>query len=109
MQVGRCQRVLTLMTLIKIILTDILPDTASRDSGAILRKMILEHIKKGEVIEVDFVSVNLTPSFADEAFGLLCHELTQKEFLEKIKFIHLSLPHKTLLSRVIGNRFNSSR
>lgn len=94
------------MTSIKLILATILQDTASRDSGAILRKTVLEHLKNGNHLEIDFTGVNLTPSFTDEAFGLLCHELTQQEIHEKIKFIHLSATHKALLIRVMGNRFH---
>jgi hypothetical protein len=97
------------MTSIKLILATILQDTASRDSGAILRKTVLEHLKNGNHLEIDFTGVNLTPSFADEAFGLLCHHLSHKEFSEKIKFINLSISHKALLSRVVGNRFNSPK
>jgi hypothetical protein len=89
-------------------LETLLHDTASRDSGATLRKTILEHLKNGQSLEIDFTGVNLTPSFADEAFGLLCHELTQQEIHEKIKFLNLTSTHKALLIRVMGNRFNPS-
>ena len=89
-------------------LATMLQDTASRDSGAFLRKTILEHLQNNQTLEIDFTGVNLTPSFADEAFGLLCHELTQQEIHEKIKFLNLSATHKALLIRVMGNRFNPS-
>ncbi len=48
--------------------------------------------------------MTLTPSFADEAFGLLCHEITPQALFEQVKFTNLSATHKALLIRVMGNR-----
>ncbi len=95
------------MTSIKLILNELLADTASRANGAIFRKMILENLQNHDFVEVDFSQVNLTPSFTDEAFGLLCHDLTIKSLTEKVKFLNLSPTHKALLTRVIANRFTS--
>jgi len=109
MQVDPYQKALNSMTSIKLVLAELLPDTASRESGALLRNMILEHLQQEILLEIDIGHTALTPSFADEAFGLLCHHLSMKEFNQKIKFIHLSPTHKTLLLRVLSNRFSSPR
>jgi hypothetical protein len=92
------------MTSIKLVLKEQLSNTASRDSGAILRTLILEHLKNHSPLEIDFTDVTLTPSFADEAFGLLCHEITPQALFEQVKFSNLSATHKALLIRVMGNR-----
>ncbi|MBS0290199.1 MAG: STAS-like domain-containing protein [Proteobacteria bacterium] len=94
------------MTLIKLKLAEQCQDTASRQSGVVLRNNILNHINAGHQLEIDCANSNLTPSFTDEAFGLLCHNMSHKTFLENIKFINLSLTHKSLLMHVLGNRFN---
>lgn len=97
------------MTSIKLVLSELLPDTASRESGAKLRNQIVEYLQNEDLIEIDMSQTALTPSFADEAFGLLCHHLSIKEFNQKIKFSHLSATHKTLLLRVLGNRFSGQK
>jgi len=95
------------MTSIKLILKDILPDTASREKGKELRNIMLGYLKDYKNVEIDFSEVVITPSFADEAFGLLSSHMSLKELSEKIKFLELSPAHKALLSHVIANRFRT--
>jgi len=93
------------MTSTKLVLCTLLKDTGSRESGEQLRHLILENLNQFPCVELDFSQVTLTPSFADEAFGLLCTHLSKQDLNQKIKFQHLSATHKALLARVIGNRF----
>ncbi|MGD9591459.1 MAG: STAS-like domain-containing protein [Candidatus Berkiella sp.] len=94
------------MTLIKIVLNQLLSNTATRACGATFRDLLLKHVMDNTVVEIDFTGTNLTPSFADEAFGLLCHHLSIHQFNKHIKCRQLLEPQKELLKRVIGNRFN---
>lgn len=96
------------MTSINLKLNTLLPNTASRETGTKLRSMLIDHLQHYNHIEIDFSDVTLTPSFADEAFGLLCHHISFHDLMQRIKFLHLSDTHKVLLKRVISNRFHSS-
>lgn len=107
MQVGQFQKALNSMTSTKLIVCELLKDTASRENGAILRNQILLYLKTHDSLEIDLDHTRLTPSFADEAFGLLYHHLSLKEFHQRIKFVHLSHTHKMLLLHVLGNRFSA--
>ena len=107
MQAGPFQKVLHLMTLINLVLKDLLPDTASREKGKELRNIIMDNLKNYSTIEIDFSGVVMTPSFADEAFGMLSLHMTVKELKEKINFLSLTPAHKALLTHVIANRFTS--
>jgi len=81
-------------------------DTGSRDSGKILREKILALLDEDKNIQIDFEYVTLTPSFADEAIGLLSNYLSFEEFKRKIKLTNVSEQQKSLLNRVIANRFS---
>ncbi|MBS0285866.1 MAG: STAS-like domain-containing protein [Proteobacteria bacterium] len=94
------------MTLNKLILKTILQDTGSRESGALLRNKILALLTTYPLIEIDFNETILTPSFADEAFGLLCHNLSYQKLNDSVKFVNLSPSQKALLTRVLANRFS---
>ncbi len=93
------------MTSVNILLKPFLHGDVSRESGTRLRLLIIDYLTQYHAIEIDFTETTLTPSFADEAFGLLCHHLTRQEFNERIKIHHLTEVQKVLLNHVIGNRF----
>ena len=96
------------MTSIKIHLKTFLEGVVSRETGAILRNQIIDYLRQYDSIDIDFKELTLTPSFADEAFGLLCHHLTRQDFNERVKIHHLTEPQKVLLTHVIGNRYQKS-
>lgn len=89
----------------KLILNEILSDTGSRANGAKLRAAIVEAISTEDTVVLDFADTIITPSFADEAIGLLCKHLTLDEFKGKVRFKNVSMQHKALIFKVIVNRF----
>lgn len=95
--------------MIKLQVKEMLADTGSRDNGAKLRALILDALTKHITVEVDFTDTLMTPSFADEAIGLLANHITLDELKQKIKFSHVSAQHKALLLKVIANRFNHTK
>jgi hypothetical protein len=95
------------MTSTNLKLNEMLPNTASRETGVALRSLIVAQLETVPQLEIDFTDLTLTPSFADEAFGLLCHHLSIDELFERIKFLNLTAVQKLLLKRVISNRFSA--
>ena len=95
------------MTSIKIIIKEMFPNISSRDEGALLRNTILQHLESEGSVILDFTDAAITLSFADEGLGLLCQHLSMQAFKEQVKMVNLSPTNKSLIVRVIGNRFNA--
>lgn len=93
------------MTSIKLEIKTLYPEISSRAEGALLRQLILAHLKEASEVILDFAETSITPSFADEALGLLCNEISLEIFKQKIKMVNLSATNKALILRVIANRF----
>ena len=80
-------------------------DLLTRDQGAILRKKLLDALKRAPTIRIDFKGVEvMAPSFADEAFGQLFLELGKEEFRHRVQLICESEATKRLVNAVIANR-----
>ena len=93
----------------EIILSEQFGPISSRDSGAELRKEIefLVASAKTQTIIVDFQGRSVTPSFADECFGILAERWGLETFKKRVTSRNVNPKSRVLLGHVIRNRVNS--
>ncbi|ADQ41600.1 hypothetical protein Calkr_2135 [Caldicellulosiruptor acetigenus I77R1B] len=78
----------------------------SRKNGEIVREKILEEIKNGNIVEINFEGVEMiNHSFADEAFGKLLYDLPVDVFKNRIKFIKANDDVKGIIKMAIAERY----
>lgn len=79
---------------------------STRPNGAEARKAILQAMQFYDLIELDFVGQNPTPSFADECLGILCKDIGLAKFNKNIKLLNLTEHSRSLFKLVISRRLN---
>ena len=76
----------------------------SRNDAEVARTFILKKLKQHDSIKIDCANIALSPTFADECFGIIAKRLGRDDFLKKIEFENLSPTLKSLLNCVISRR-----
>lgn len=94
------------MNCFKIQVIEFTQQGSTREAGVKLREFLIEQLKLHQCLELDLTDVLLTPSVADEAFGILAKILGKSQFVEKIKFINLSPEQKSIIIHVISRRLS---
>ena len=77
---------------------------STRLAGVEARHRLLEMLEHNDVVEVDLSGVSLTPSFADELFGVLWVNLGAKTFSEKVCVSNINDSNRALLNHVVRRR-----
>ncbi len=80
----------------------------SRSEGANARDLILDVIKKHGVVLVDINNEKLTPSFADECFGVIAESFGLENFKKKVKLINVTPNVSTLVKHVVIRRVQTA-
>jgi hypothetical protein len=76
---------------------------ATRENGARARALILAALKEAEAIVLDFSgNVLITPSFADECFGLTAVALGREQFKKRVRLQNLRTQDEVLISHVVA-------
>ena len=86
-----------------------IPATGTRPAGKAAREQILDMLGRFEALTLDFESVILTPSFADEFIGGLIIVLGEHEFHDRIQLVHLSPSAQPLVRHVTNLRSEKRR
>ena len=77
---------------------------ATRSAGAKARAFISDTLKTVEVVTINMAGMNVSPSFADECFGLLAAELGIEEFKQRVRLINLPESARDLIAHVVYRR-----
>lgn len=77
---------------------------ATRSAGAQARTVILELLDKSDIVQIDMIGMNLSPSFADEFFGLLAQQIGIDEYRRRIRLTNLSDAAHALIRHVVYRR-----
>lgn len=104
MIVGRCQKDLIVTTSFELSLKKLIKNEASRNRAIKARAHILSLLQKFDVIEINILGVNFTPSVADEIMGGLAQLLGADAFKNKIKITNASESQLALMKHVIARR-----
>ena len=88
----------------KIHLATVIPRSATRKAGAAGREAIGRALSSADIVELDLSGLNITPSFADECFGVLAETLGRDEFRERVKLLHVPRAAQPLLRHVLNRR-----
>jgi hypothetical protein len=76
----------------------------TRPAGAKARAFISDALKTVEVVTVNMADMNVSPSFADECFGLLAAELGIEEFKRRVRLINMPESARDLIAHVVYRR-----
>lgn len=83
---------------------------STRDLGKVIRDIILQGVKNGDVITVDFNNVSqVTHSCADEIFAKLVVELGLSQFKKSVKLINADDTTATIIKYVIARRLENEQ
>jgi len=105
MQVGLKRRDLQMKTLIfEVVLASLIPASSTRENGRLARQAIQRILRDNEVVEIDLIGVRLSPSFADECFGVLAESLGRDPFKNRVKIRNVPSVSRELLKHVIIRR-----
>lgn len=77
---------------------------STRHAGIEARHKLIGLLEQNDVVEVDLRGVSLTPSFADELFGVLWVKLGAREFGDKVRVANISSSNRALLNHVVRRR-----
>ena len=77
---------------------------ATREGGRRARQYVLDALKTCDSVQIDMIGMNVSPSFADEFFGMLAAELGLDEYAKRIQLINTPEPAKTLIAHVVYRR-----
>ena len=76
----------------------------TREAGRRARQFVLDALKTCDSVQIDMTGMNVSPSFADEFFGMLAAELGLNEFKNRVHLTNLSESAKTLIGHVVYRR-----
>lgn len=80
-------------------------ELSTREKGEAVRQQLLELYEEHGDLSLDMANVDLvTPSFADEAIGLLAIQIGVGDFQDHFEFQNLNSEYRSLLNMVITNR-----
>lgn len=82
---------------------------SSRPNGVTAREMILGALASDDAVVIDFADANVSPSFADEAIGVLAAELGMRAFNEKVRMRNVPPSSQNLIRLVIRDRVAERR
>ena len=88
----------------EILLSSVVAASATRENGKAARDTIIAELRATDVVAVDLSGVSLTPSFADECFGMLAAELGWEEFRERVKLRNVPDSARPLVKHVVSRR-----
>ena len=77
---------------------------ATREAGKRARQFILEALQTCDSVEIDMTGMNVSPSFADEFFGMLAGELGVGAFERRVQLTNLSESAQALIAHVVYRR-----
>jgi hypothetical protein len=77
---------------------------ATRAAGADARRFISDALKKCEVVRINMIGMNVSPSFADECFGLLAAELGLEQYGRRVQLINVPEAAEDLIRLVVYRR-----
>lgn len=77
---------------------------SNRESGIQLRQEILEALSHADKVIIDFADHDVSPSFADEAIGLLAAEVGLRAFKRKVQLKNVPEASRVLVRHVIQHR-----
>lgn len=77
---------------------------ATRPNGVEARTYVLSVLHSHASVELDFLGVTPTPSFADECIGILCRTLGWDEFKKRIRLSNVPEESKSLIKHVVHKR-----
>lgn len=77
---------------------------ATREAGKRGRQFIIDALKTCDAVEIDMTGMNVTPSFADEFFGMLAAELGLDEFAKRVHLVNVPEAARDLIAHVIYRR-----
>jgi hypothetical protein len=98
-------RELTMTTSIsEVHLASITSKSATRAAGRQARRAIESALAQARMVRVDLAELRVTPSFADECFGLLARELGRQGFKERVKLVNVSSTCRPLIKHVVLHR-----
>ena len=82
---------------------------ATRESGALARKAVLQALEEHPVVTLDFTGAHPTPSFADELVGRLAEALGEAAFRQRVRFVGYGPAERLLLNQVVLRRLRRRR
>ncbi len=77
---------------------------ATRAAGAEARRYISKALKTSQVVQIDMIGMNVSPSFADECFGQLAAELGLEEYGRRVRLINIPEGAQDLIRHVVYRR-----
>lgn len=77
---------------------------ATRAAGAEARGYISKALKTCRIVQIDMIGMNVSPSFADECFGLLAAELGLEEYGRRVRLINVPEAAQDLIRHVVYRR-----
>lgn len=99
----------SIMTIFKVAVDEIASEQSTRPGGVKARERLLHALENFELIEIDLLDRQLTPSFADECIGRLAAELGLEEFKKRVKLKHVNDSTRPLIKHVILNRCGAAQ
>jgi hypothetical protein len=80
---------------------------SSRKGGETARARLVEQLNSSsERITFDLSWKSLSPSFADECFGIIVKNIGISSFTKKVKFINVNDSAKSIIKHVVNKRAN---
>ncbi len=89
---------------LEIKISDLADRFSTRESGAEARAKLLEMMDHAVCISLDMQDARLTPSFADECFGLLARAVGLQRIREALKMKNLNVLSKPIINHVVARR-----
>ena len=77
---------------------------ATREAGKHARQFIIDALQTCDSVEIDMTGMNVSPSFADEFFGMLAGELGIDGFERRVRLTNLSESAQALIAHVVYRR-----
>lgn len=85
-------------------ISDVCFESMTRQSGKILREHIIKVLKKNKFVSIDLENQDLTPSFADDAFGKLVSSIGMETFKKTIEINNVGTSSRSLIVHVVNRR-----
>lgn len=77
---------------------------ATRPNGVEARNFVLHALEEHDFVELDFMGVHLSPSFADECVGILCQVIGWDAFRSRVRLYNVADDSKSLIRHVVARR-----
>lgn len=81
--------------------------TVSREDGLVVAKTLLQAMKKGDIITIDFNNILIASvSFLDEALGKLAFKYPREVLAKKLDFKNMESFDRALLNDILISRYH---